>query len=187
MQYITNALCFFVFFNLIYFFGAYIIYKIKKQKYNIKKVFIWGLLYTYILTLFSQTVLPYWRYDFDYGELIILPFGERTLNLIPFKTVYEYLISNNAAVSDWGIVSFINVLGNMALFMPIGFLISIVYKKSLKVMLLISGGISLFIEFVQYFISRVSDIDDFILNVLGACIGFAIAYLMKRYIKLKKM
>lgn len=72
--------------------------------------------------------------------------------------------------------SMLNLLGNMTLFMPLGFLIPILRKRcrTLRKVLVIGIAVSGFIEIVQYFIGRSTDIDDVILNVLGWIIGFAV-------------
>lgn len=71
--------------------------------------------------------------------------------------------------------SMLNLLGNMTLFMPLGFLIPILRKRcrTLRKVLVIGIAVSGFIEIVQYFIGS-TDIDDVILNVLGWIIGFAV-------------
>ena len=75
------------------------------------------------------------------------------------------------------------VLGNIALFMPLGFLLPFLFKKasSFKNMLLISIFTSISIELIQFgfdlivkWDAKSCDIDDVILNVLGGIVGFLI-------------
>jgi len=74
-----------------------------------------------------------------------------------------------------------NTLGNVALFMPLGILLPLVDTRfrSIRRVLLIGLCLSLTIETVQFglrFVGnpRAVDIDDVLLNTLGACLGFLI-------------
>lgn len=88
-------------------------------------------------------------------------------NLIPFTEILRY---------DMNTTYFkVNVLGNIALFIPFGYFISgYVRAKKMSHILFISIITSTVVEFVQHFIGRSFDIDDIILNVTGAVIGFLI-------------
>ncbi len=68
-----------------------------------------------------------------------------------------------------------NVLGNTLMFMPWGFMRPLLWKREQKPFFIIAGafGITVFIEFVQLFISRTVDIDDIILNFIGGLAGAA--------------
>ena len=74
-----------------------------------------------------------------------------------------------------------NTLGNVALFMPLGILLPLVDTRfrSLKRVLLLALCLSLTIETLQFALRfvgnpRAVDIDDVLLNTLGACLGFLI-------------
>ncbi len=78
-----------------------------------------------------------------------------------------------------------NVGGNMALFIPTGILLPIVYKKLDNFVKVVAAGacISLCIEILQLpFASRGSDIDDIILNTLGVAIGYGIYAIIRRIV-----
>lgn len=86
-------------------------------------------------------------------------------NFIPFKEIFRYSIGSAKFIK--------NIIGNIILFIPFGFFSSY-YLKNKKmlttvVLTLITSGT---IEVVQYYIGRVFDIDDIILNVFGGIIGF---------------
>ncbi len=73
-----------------------------------------------------------------------------------------------------------NVIGNIALFIPFGFMITdMIKEKAGKSNILITSLITLLtsatIEVIQMFIGRSFDIDDILLNFIGGIIGF-IAY-----------
>lgn len=74
-----------------------------------------------------------------------------------------------------------NTLGNLALFVPLGILLPLVSNRflSLKRVLLFALMLSVGVEAIQFLLRffgnpRAVDIDDVILNALGACVGFAI-------------
>ena len=97
------------------------------------------------------------------------------INIIPFKEMTRYAIGSK--------LFFYNVIGNIVLFIPFGYFISDKLKaKKTTHIILISSIISLTAELIQYKIGRAFDIDDVILNVTGAIIGF-IGYFSVQSIK----
>lgn len=88
-----------------------------------------------------------------------------TNNFIPFKEIFRY---------DFGTPKFIkNIVGNIIMFIPFGFFASYFLKsKKLTLPLILTIILTCTIETVQYYIGRVFDIDDIILNVIGGIIGF---------------
>jgi glycopeptide antibiotics resistance protein len=98
-------------------------------------------------------------------------------NLLPFKTILPYLLGEKG----W-LIAGINLVGNIALLVPIGFLVPFIYrhmtwKKSLT--LAVAAGFA--IEGTQALLHvGIFDIDDVILNALGVMIGYwAFAILVK--------
>ena len=72
------------------------------------------------------------------------------------------------------------LLGNVAMFMPIGFFPALLWRrwwwwKSL----LVGSFASSTIESIQFFIGRSTDIDDVILNTTGALAGFWTFWLLR--------
>ena len=65
---------------------------------------------------------------------------------------------------------------NIILFIPFGFLIPLIWKKmrSLHLTALAGFSFSILIEISQLLNNRRTDIDDLIMNTLGAIIGFLI-------------
>ncbi len=90
------------------------------------------------------------------------------LNLVPFRSIAH----------DWregGRVFVVNFVGNLAIFLPIGFLAPLARArptsggKVAALCLLLSGSI----EALQYLSGRrVADIDDILLNTLGGVVGY---------------
>ena len=86
-------------------------------------------------------------------------------NFIPFKEIFRYSIGSTKFIK--------NIVGNIMLFIPFGFFSSYYLKnKKMLTPVILTLVTSLTIEVVQYYIGRVFDIDDIILNVLGGIIGF---------------
>ena len=87
------------------------------------------------------------------------------MNLVPFSEILRY---------DFGTTMFnYNVIGNILIFIPFGYLIgSYVNPKKCFAVLVTTLLTSVTIEFVQLKIGRAFDIDDIILNVLGGILGY---------------
>ena len=93
-------------------------------------------------------------------------------NFIPFREIFRYKIGSRLFVK--------NVVGNILMFLPFGFLASYILKsEDCKEPAILAFLASLTIECVQMMIGRVFDIDDIILNTLGGLIGFYIYRLLK--------
>lgn len=105
-------------------------------------------------------------------------------NLIPFVEIrrfWEYREQLGA------LALFTNIFGNVLGFIPYGFIIPVIQQKLRSGFLIIlSGfGLSLFVETVQLFTKVGSfDVDDLILNTLGAAIGYA-AFVICNYLRRK--
>ncbi len=145
---------------------------------NIKyiKVIFAVLLIAYLLLLAYLTLLS--KY---YGREV----EHRSINLIPFRTIVDFLTSG---YDMRPIIT--NLVGNIAAFMPMGFLFPIVFKQldRLQKIVFVALLSSLTIEVAQY-ILRVgaSDIDDLILNVLGAIVGYWVFRLIALSLSNKKL
>ncbi|MGE4277764.1 MAG: VanZ family protein [Lawsonibacter sp.] len=71
-------------------------------------------------------------------------------------------------------------LGNIAMFMPVGFFAALLWRQARWWKSLLAGfAASVFIEFIQLFIGRVTDIDDVILNSTGALLGYGLFRLLR--------
>src|SRR3569623_1681512 len=85
-------------------------------------------------------------------------------NFVPFATIGPYLLG----YKGW-IIAGINLVGNVALLVPLGFLIPFVYPKATwkkSLMLAVASGLA--IETMQTVLRvGIFDIDDVILNALG--------------------
>ncbi|TQR19349.1 VanZ family protein [Psychrobacillus vulpis] len=128
-----------------------------------------------LVGLFSQTIIP------KYGS--IQP-AITNVNFELFRVIKE---TYNAIIylGFWQ-PFYINFLGNIILFIPIGFLLPLLYKRMehFPYAVIVGLCISLFIEVMQLPQNRSSDIDDLWLNSLGALIGYIIyIFIRKRFTK----
>ena len=109
---------------------------------------------------------------------------QRSINLVPLRTVqqFEYLLRQQNGVYLTAI-AFVNLAGNVVLFVPLGFLPPMVWPK-LRTWLRALGaaaGAVICVEAAQYFLYRgAADVDDLLLNLLGAAIGFLIFRITER-------
>ena len=100
-----------------------------------------------------------------------------TSNLIPFATIIEYVIgviSNDINTS----IVIINFATNLLLFAPMGFFIPVLFQskiKNIKQFVIMIIILTLIVEILQFITYRGStDIDDIILNTIGAVIMYMI-------------
>ena len=105
----------------------------------------------YILSLFYIVTFQ----DVNYG----------TSNFTLFKEMFRYEFGSPLFVK--------NVLGNILLFIPLGFYISYYLRSENSISTLIITVLSsITIESTQLVIGRVFDVDDIILNVIGGIVGY---------------
>ena len=101
----------------------------------------------------------------------LLDYISRSVNLIPFKTIGDYIrfsdIYRDLAIRNIG--------GNLLLFLPMGFFLPVFFPllRKLWKTLLVTGVAVLFAECLQILLRRgIFDIDDLILNLTGALCGY---------------
>ena len=132
----------------------------KKQKAIFLTVFA-----IYILSLLYLTIF---RFNFYYDE--------RRLNLTLFIGLIN--VFRNAGIGEF----LRQFLGNIGWFVPLGFFLPVLIKrKSLLITAAIGLAFSFFIEVTQFvFYKGVAELDDLILNTLGAVIGYLLYRLSKK-------
>ncbi|NBO50277.1 MAG: hypothetical protein EBU80_11280 [Chitinophagia bacterium] len=152
-----------------------------------KKMIATSLLLLYTTLLFKVLVLK----DLPLIRIghLMFNFGgtqEGTSNWIPFKTILFYLMGSRGLL-----IGGINILGNIVLLIPLGFLLPLVVRSlTNNKALIIFSAFCLMIEGLQTYLKiGIFDIDDVILNLLGCMIGYwAYRYLPAawRYLKQNK-
>ena len=130
-----------------------------------------AILFLFLWFLIQRTLEPF---------VLVLDQTPEPPNLVPIKGLVLMLqraIAVDHAFTRWIVA--VNILGNVLIFVPIGFLVSVLTPNPHKgwLSILIGLAISLTIEIVQLsFVIRVFDVDDLLLNSFGAWLGF-IAFL----------
>ena len=131
--------------------------------------------------LFMSRRMFFYAYGSYYRSFNALP----EYNLIPFRTIENLIVNYKYYELDAWIY---NLFGNVAAFMPLGFLLPIVSgaKKKLRVTVLLSFALLLMAEAAQLiFRVGVFDVDDIILNMLGVIFGYMVYIMISRVNKAK--
>lgn len=104
--------------------------------------------------------------------------GEK-INLVPFRTISSFFGTHRGLDA-----ALVNIAGNIIMFMPWGLGLVTLWKKNQSVIriLLLSAVFPFLIEMYQLFIGRSVDVDDFILNFIGGCMGAALYAGLKKWI-----
>lgn len=137
-------------------------YFIHKKKFKGQKMFPWGKALLWLMLVGYLAIVIYATLLRGAG------FFHREWNLHLFRAWREAW--NNYSVKNWA-----NVLLNIAMFMPLGFLLPLLGKKFRKWYISIPAGFcaSLVIELLQLAIGQgICDVDDLFCNTLGAVIGY---------------
>ncbi|MBR4305368.1 MAG: VanZ family protein [Ruminiclostridium sp.] len=133
----------------------------------------------FIVGLASQTVIP--QLEINENGIGIVQNRVHKTNLIPFKVLSETY--TEVFVNGYVNYFIINFLGNIVMFLPFGLFIPLLWRASYKTAVLTGFCSSLFIETCQLFLARGTDVDDLLLNTLGAFVGVLIYKLLYRLCK----
>ena len=123
------------------------------------------------------------RKRFNIGDEPYWEQVKMSINLVPFRTIYGSLYSIIHRTIPYLIPhDIISLLGNFALFIPFGLFIPRLFERYRRFVkfILLAFAILISIETFQVLTLRGSfDVDDIILNLAGAVIGFFIARIAK--------
>lgn len=115
------------------------------------------------------------------GNIILLvdrPNPLYNVNLIPLLMFLDYTKALRSGDSFFVVLNF---LGNLAVFVPLGFFPALLFRApNWRRSALVGFGTSVLVECGQYLVVRTTDIDDVILNTLGALCGYWIFLLLRR-------
>ncbi|MED1511682.1 VanZ family protein [Bacillus proteolyticus] len=152
----------------------------------------WGLFLPYSFVLLFKLLLGrpavYFdslKYFFETGDWHFIHGG--LINLVPLKSAIRYLNGFDLThlLDPYNIdIVLMNTLGNVIIFIPFGFLLPLLFKQinNVKMASKIFIKFILLIESLQLLtFSGIFDIDDIILNMLGALIGYD-SFIGMRYI-----
>ena len=98
---------------------------------------------------------------------------------------YKFVsLANEINIQPFASGGLFTYITNIIMFMPFGFLLPLIWKpySSLRKITITALVFSFAIELSQLFNNRLSDIDDLIMNTLGAIIGYIIFYVFNKYI-----
>ena len=111
-------------------------------------------------------------------QLLVWRFPSPRLEFIPFADIISVLMDTTTP----GAGAFTNIVGNLVLLLPLGFLLPLFWRyfDSAKRTIMFSAGLSLSIELIQLISGGVTSVDDLILNTAGAALGYALAKLLLR-------
>ncbi len=153
--------------------GYFLVYKkLMKgtKKLNLSKVGLWSIFLIYMIIVLGATI----------GDRIS---GYESVNLHLFSS-YKYAY-NNFSLREWR-----NIILNILMFVPIGFIMPLLLKKceSWYITYLVGFGITLFIEILQLISKRgIFELDDIINNTLGCVIGYGIVMIFISLLRRKKV
>jgi glycopeptide antibiotics resistance protein len=130
---------------------------------------------TFLLIAYSAVLIKVMVYKdvpmIRIGSLMIYFGGSQTgpANLVPFKTILVYLLGEKGLM-----IGGINLVGNIVLLMPVGFLVPLIFRNiTWKKTLAVAVAFGFAIEGLQVVLRvGIFDIDDVILNGLGVMIGY---------------
>ena len=121
-----------------------------------------------------------YSYGGDYGQYLL-----RHIELVPFESTQNYLDMLRLDRINPDIVAR-NIAGNIAMFVPLGFLLPCITDRFAKLKFTLSGAVLLafVLEALQLLTLRGSfDIDDIILRSVGAMLGFAVWHIIFRFLR----
>ena len=150
----------------------------KDEKEKNRRNFLIIALIIYVILLITLVLIGNYRMSAFSGiTLFSKEHFEIYSNFIPFSTIYDYIIKlieervNNS-------IFITNIIGNIFAFAPFGFFIPLIFKEklgSLGKFTILMIGIVFIVECIQFItMTGAFDVDDIILNVLGAVIVFEI-------------
>jgi glycopeptide antibiotics resistance protein len=151
----------------------------KSKKKNFKREFIINIFFIYFLILINLTICKMSMLQINLDNSFYI-------NYIPLVETFKMFNNNFMGVGN----ALYNVIGNILLFIPFGFLVPLLFKKKNKFLMITLYGFftSVLIEIVQLFTSfNTTDIDDIIFNTLGAIIGYIIFNIFYYLIKKTKL
>ena len=155
---------------------------VKAKRFDFKRELQLLLVYICIVVVVRFTFCPFGKVN---GKIQPLLFDAEKIvplwvNVKPFVYLFDYPTVKEALL---------NLIGNTAMFLPLGIVWPAVFQKLNTHWKVIAAGfgVSLTIEVLQLpFFDRATDIDDLILNTLGYLMGYGI-YLLAKKLRRKKV
>lgn len=156
-----------------------IIVLIKSKEKNILREVAINIFFIYFLILINLTICKM--------DMLQIRFQHKFyVNYIPFIETINMFKDNFMGIGN----TIYNVVGNILLFVPLGFFIPLLFEKKNKIINIALYGFyaSLAIELIQLITAiNLTDIDDIMFNTLGAILGFFIYNVFYYVIKKTKL
>lgn len=162
--------------------GIYLFQNKKGQSIQLLREFGLLLFVLYLTGVASQTIVPEFVIINDQLQAVDLGFNPDRINLEPFNKIIEtQILVENGHIS----YLFIEVFGNICMFIPIGFFLPLLWDKFKNPFLtvFVCLFISFSIETIQLILPRGTDVDDIILNTSGGLIGYILYSVQKSRLK----
>lgn len=139
--------------------------------------------YSVFISLFYFSVLFYIVFGARRRYPVDRPLMRSRANLFPITREYEDLVNMERMTPHEVYEFFGNIIGNILLFIPLPFIIAYATRLKGRSVLFICVLASISIEITQYVLGiGIMDVDDVILNSLGASLGlWAYAWYKKRW------
>lgn len=147
---------------------------IKTKAFSVRRELLLLLVYVCIAVIFR---FVYFGFHLENGKIPSLKIGFRDdiremVSVIPFFFFVD-------RYDGWQM----NIIGNIAMFIPVGIVWPICFSRLDTVIktIVAGGGFSLLIEVTQLFcLGRHTDVDDLILNTTGVAVGACIVFLIRK-------
>lgn len=114
--------------------------------------------------------------------------GLSEINIVPFKTIGEFWAVMRQTFGSEGteylfMSSFINLAGNVVMFIPLGFFPPFIWKafRGFFPDMALCAAVIIVVELMQFVTGLgCADVDDLILNIFGAAMGWLIFFSLKK-------
>lgn len=148
-----------------------------------KRLITSGILVAYSALVLSILVFKIASFRIGHLRLHFSGYATGEANLVPLTSIMPYLLGERGQM-----IALFNVGGNIVLFIPIGFLLPLVFRKvTWRTVLTLAVAAPLMIELTQaLFRVGIFDIDDVILNGFGVIMGYALFVLFKKWVHAPK-
>jgi glycopeptide antibiotics resistance protein len=150
-----------------------------KRLISICILIVYGALLVKVMVFKDMPTIRIGQLRFNFGGAD----GGHPANFVPFKTIVPYLFGDQGLV-----IAGANLLGNIALLVPIGLLAPFVFRNmTWKKSLTLAVAAGLVIEIMQAALRLgIFDIDDVILNAIGVMAGYWTFVVLAKWVGSKK-
>ncbi|UYG97578.1 VanZ family protein [Cytobacillus firmus] len=143
---------------------------------------------SFLSYLCALTVLLFFKSRGFWSDMPLMQYMKLSSNFVPLKTINGYVLAiSNGSMNL--IIPIKNLAGNVAAFLPMGIFLPYFIRRlnTLNSFAVTMTVMIISVEIIQLATRRGSlDIDDFILNIIGALIGFGLWKMMTARLERKQ-